>query len=324
MRKTGQVTQREVPVGADQQLISATDPKSRITHCNQVFVEISGYTEDELIGEGHNILRHPDMPQEAFRMLWDRVQSGKPWMGLVKNRCKNGDHYWVDAYVMPVWEGDTIVGYESVRIKTEPAMQRRAERLYARLNKGQKPFSSSDYLQASLPFAGVGALLAIMAQQHHINTVLGRMRSVAAEMETATENTSTRIHQVAERVNHQRADTDTVASAVHEMTATIQDAVVAIERSHEEAEAGVEAINQVSARMESILEAVADIERGTDNISTAASEQEVAANEIAESTTRIAEGAEATYEDMNAGAAQVDAIRRQAAEQASLIDRFSR
>ncbi|WP_167856102.1 PAS domain-containing methyl-accepting chemotaxis protein [Natronospirillum operosum] len=522
MRKTGPVTQREVSIQPGEQLISATDPKSKITHCNDTFVRVSGYTEEELIGEGHNLLRHPDMPQEAFRMLWDRIQNGRPWMGLVKNRCKNGDHYWVDAYVMPVWEGNTIVGYESVRTPADPAMKARAVTLYERLNKGRRVFTLREHIRAALPFVGAGALvavllllivnitgygslslwrqgvaalaagvaaglitpallrkrlqfahdvirdpvaqyvytgdigvmgalrLAIIAQQHHITTLLGRMGNLATDLSAASEQTSDRIRQVASRVHAQRSDTDTVASAVHEMSATIrevaentrntagqtqgvseqvrdsnlvlqeavqkvnalnaevgranevvsklatdsgdikaavdsigaiaeqtnllalnaaieaarageqgrgfavvadevrslaqrtqestvsiadllnhlaqatQSAVTAIEKSHAEAEGGVQAITDVSGRMEEILQAIAEIEQGTENISSAASEQETAASEIAQSTQRIAEGAESTQEDMDQGASQVDHIRRMAREQASLIDRFSR
>ena len=522
MRKTGAVTQREVKLKPGEQIISATDPKSRITHVNDTFVSISGYSREELIGEAHNILRHPDMPGAGFKMMWDRIQSGKPWMGLVKNRCKNGDHYWVDAYVVPVWEQNKIVGYESVRVKTEADAQARAELLYGRLNAGKKPFTMSDYVRAYLPFAGFGlalgvllivllnlvsfgnvglggqailllaapllgtvlfprllqrhmghatevvddavaqyvytgdigplgrSRLAVLMQQHHLRTVLGRLGSLAGDLSNATHLTSASIHQVADRVGQQRNDTDTVASAVHEMSATIREvaentrltatrtvevsqqvrdsnaalrnavnkvqalneevnqansvisqlatdsgsiksavdsigaiaeqtnllalnaaieaarageqgrgfavvadevrnlaqrtqdstvsisgllnhlaeatqrAVTAIERSHKEAAEGVEVINQAGDQMDQILLAIGDIEKGTENISVAASQQEIAANEISTSTMRITEGAESTHADMGEGAAQVDRIEKMAREQVSLIDRFGR
>ncbi|MDX5362887.1 MAG: methyl-accepting chemotaxis protein [Pseudazoarcus pumilus] len=84
-----------------------------IEFCNDDFLEASGYTREELVGQPHNILRHPDMPAEAFRDLWETVRRGRPWMGVVKNRCKNGDHYWIRATVTPRAEG----GYTSVRVK---------------------------------------------------------------------------------------------------------------------------------------------------------------------------------------------------------------
>jgi methyl-accepting chemotaxis protein len=95
--------------------------KGRITFINRDFVEISGFTEEELIGQSHNIVRHPDMPPEAFQDLWSTVKSGKPWIGIVKNRCKNGDHYWVEAVVSPVKENGTVSGYISVRKKASRA-----------------------------------------------------------------------------------------------------------------------------------------------------------------------------------------------------------
>jgi len=106
------VTQREVVLGEEIAIISTTDLKGIITYVNPDLVRISGYTEDELVGKNHNILRHPDMPPEAFEDLWNTIKAGNAWRGLVKNRCKNGDHYWVDAYVTPIFDGKNIVGYQ--------------------------------------------------------------------------------------------------------------------------------------------------------------------------------------------------------------------
>ncbi|MHB8802186.1 MAG: PAS domain-containing protein, partial [Rhodocyclaceae bacterium] len=101
MRNNQPVTGREVDYPADIAIISHTNEKGQITFCNDDFVDISGFTMEEIIGQPHNILRHPDMPTEAFRDLWATVKAGRPWAGLVKNRCKNGDHYWVRASVTP-------------------------------------------------------------------------------------------------------------------------------------------------------------------------------------------------------------------------------
>ena len=111
------VTQRELKLKDTTQIVSKTDAKGKLTFINADFVEISGFTEDELIGENHNIVRHPDMPPEAFADLWATVKTGKPWIGIVKNRCKNGDHYWVEAIVSPVIENGQDAGYISVRKK---------------------------------------------------------------------------------------------------------------------------------------------------------------------------------------------------------------
>ncbi len=118
MRINNPVTQQNYDFPADQTLISVTDLKGRITYGNHNFVSVSGYSQDELIGQPHNLLRHPDMPEEAFRDMWHTIQDkGKPWSAVVKNRRKNGDHYWVRANATPVRDGDRIVGYLSVRTK---------------------------------------------------------------------------------------------------------------------------------------------------------------------------------------------------------------
>ncbi|MBK1721265.1 methyl-accepting chemotaxis protein [Thiocystis violacea] len=127
------VTNRENDYADSLVIVSTTDTKGIITYCNRPFIEISGFEESELIGANHNVIRHPDMPPAAFKDLWATVKTGKPWRGLVKNRCKNGDHYWVDAYVTPVYEGETLVGYQSVRTKPTRARIDAAERLYARV-----------------------------------------------------------------------------------------------------------------------------------------------------------------------------------------------
>lgn len=111
-------------------IVSETDLKGAITYVNQAFLEISGFERDELIGKNHNIVRHPEMPPEAFADLWDTVKIGRPWRGIVKNRCKNGDYYWVEAYVTPTYDHGRLSGYKSVRSKPDVSDIRAAEELY--------------------------------------------------------------------------------------------------------------------------------------------------------------------------------------------------
>lgn len=137
MRKNLPVTNHGKTFSTSTKLISITDINGNILDCNDDFADISGFSRDELIGQPHNIVRHPDMPPLAFKVMWEHLKSGKPWMGMVKNRCKDGDYYWVDAYVTPVTEKGKIIGYESVRSSPKPEDIVRTERLYARINAGK-------------------------------------------------------------------------------------------------------------------------------------------------------------------------------------------
>ncbi len=130
MRLNNPVTQRNTPVTAEANILSTTDAKGRITHINDEFVDISGFTRDELIGEPHNIIRHPDMPRAAYREMWNRLKTGHSWLGAVKNRCKNGDHYWVQAYAIPITDDQgELRELQSIRSQLSPEAQARAERL---------------------------------------------------------------------------------------------------------------------------------------------------------------------------------------------------
>ncbi|MFC3668720.1 PAS domain-containing protein, partial [Uliginosibacterium paludis] len=131
------VTGHEVDYGDDVLIVSRTDLDGRITFVNHDFIQISGFTPEELIGQSHNIVRHPDMPSAAFQDFWRTLRSGKPWSGLVKNRCKNGDHYWVHADVTPVRESGQITGYLSVRSRPSRKEVEHAEQLYRRMNEGR-------------------------------------------------------------------------------------------------------------------------------------------------------------------------------------------
>jgi aerotaxis receptor len=133
MRNNHPVSQREYEFPQEEMLVSMTDLKGQITHCNPSFVRTSGFTYDELIGQPHNLIRHPDMPPEAFKDMWSTVGRGKPWSALVKNRRKDGDHYWVVANVTPVTKDGKPVGYMSVRTKPSREQVRACEALYAQM-----------------------------------------------------------------------------------------------------------------------------------------------------------------------------------------------
>ena len=125
--KIQNVTHKEYSLEPGMVIISHTDPKGKITYVNDDFLKASGYTREEVMGKPHNILRHPDMPKEAFEDLWNTVQGNQPWQGVVKNRCKNGDHYWVVATVTPLKNNE---GYMSVRYPCDYELKKEAENLY--------------------------------------------------------------------------------------------------------------------------------------------------------------------------------------------------
>ncbi len=130
------VTKNEVMLGDEDAIVTKTDLKGIITYANSDFCRISGYGLDELLGKNHNMVRHPDMPPAAFADLWATLKDGKPWSGLVKNRCKNGDFYWVRAEVAPIEENGQVVGYASFREKPGRSEVAQAEQLYREIKQG--------------------------------------------------------------------------------------------------------------------------------------------------------------------------------------------
>lgn len=165
MKNNQPVSQREVPFPSGCYLVSRTDLKGTITHANDAFVNISGFSRAELLGSSHNIVRHPDMPEAAFADLWTTVKSGLPWRGLVKNRCKNGDFYWVEAFVVPLKQDGRITGYMSVRTPAPGDKRAAAEAAYrAAGQKGSLPTTGKPTLslRARL-WVGCAIVLALIA-----------------------------------------------------------------------------------------------------------------------------------------------------------------
>jgi PAS domain S-box-containing protein len=138
---------------ANDLIVSKTDLAGRITYANRTFIGISGYTEPELLGQPHNILRHPGMPRCVFKYLWETIASGREVFAYVINRCKNGDHYWVFAHVTPTFDrSGRITGYHSNRRAPLRVAIRQIEPVYRRLLEAEAGYRSPrDAWQASLP-----------------------------------------------------------------------------------------------------------------------------------------------------------------------------
>lgn len=138
MRQNLPVTDIERHLRDGDSIVSRTNTLGIITYVNTAFCEISGYRQDELIGQPHNIIRHPDMPAAVFADLWATLKAGKSWRGLIKNRCKDGGFYWVEANANPIFADDEVVGYMSLRTRPTAEQVRRAQRAYADLRDGSR------------------------------------------------------------------------------------------------------------------------------------------------------------------------------------------
>jgi len=350
MRTNLPVTQKEQRFDSSEKLVSTTDLKGTITHCNDVFVKVSGYTREELIGQPHNMVRHPDMPEAAFKILWETIKAGKPWMGLVKNRCKNGDHYWVHAYITPVTEKGRVIGYESVRVCPSREDVARAERVYALINRG-KPFNRPalpwrwfGFGAALAASAGLGsqispllggALLALtsvglLAQQQlqqrrilnrllaimpsafrhpvatatytdnpgilgdlevairsehaHLDTVLTRIDDAALKVAEQAGNGLEMSQKSCEAMRLQQEETEKVATAMHQMTATIVEISGNVQETAQQAEQANDTALKGRELAGTTSQSIAHLSKTVDHI--AASVQE-----LVEQTGKIADAA---------------------------------
>ena len=136
MKRNQHTIDQEVLVQANEELVSTTDLRGVITYVNDAFIRVSGFNKEELIGKNHNLVRHPDMPKKAFADMWQKIQAGRSWRGIVKNRCKDGSYYWVDAFVTPIIEGGKVTGYQSVRKRPDASHKQKAQSFYQALNRG--------------------------------------------------------------------------------------------------------------------------------------------------------------------------------------------
>jgi len=218
MRTNLPITDREIELRDDQLIVSRTDLKGRITYVNRDFLEISGFSEAELLGEPHNILRHPEMPTAAFKDLWQTVQQGKPWRGMVKNRCKNGDYYWVEATVTPMRERGIVVGYMSVRRKASKEKIDNAAALYRELNAGRAKLEKKQGFFSRL---NVGSKVTLVAGLI-ITGVLGVTSLViGSRAQTLLENRS--IQGVAEQMRVVRASVENAANQLNREAKRLND-----------------------------------------------------------------------------------------------------
>ncbi|MFM2485086.1 methyl-accepting chemotaxis protein [Celerinatantimonas yamalensis] len=170
MGRTSQtVIDEEVSFSDDEELVSTTDLRGVITYANDAFCRVAGYSYEELVGKNHNLVRHPDMPKAAFKDLWEKLKDGRHWRGAVKNRCKDGRYYWVDAFVTPIYENKQLVGYQSVRTQLLPEYRHQAETVYDKLNHNrsiEKWYEGAIFRHILFVLFSIGFLVA--AAEHYL------------------------------------------------------------------------------------------------------------------------------------------------------------
>ncbi|MEH6446451.1 MAG: PAS domain-containing methyl-accepting chemotaxis protein [Oceanospirillaceae bacterium] len=185
MKNNLPVTQKELKINEQSNILSTTNAVGKITYVNQDFLNISGFTKDELIMQDHNIVRHPDMPSAAFENLWGSVKQNRSWMGLVKNRCKNGDHYYVSAFVTPIYIKGKLTEIQSVRTKPKESQVKRANAIYADINKGVTPSKVKEnkisITTRLLLIQGLSALIALLSI-HYNFAMLGTVFAILVIM----------------------------------------------------------------------------------------------------------------------------------------------
>ncbi|MDH5436924.1 MAG: methyl-accepting chemotaxis protein, partial [Gammaproteobacteria bacterium] len=306
MKQNLPVTNNEVKITENDYIISATDTKGAITRVNDAFLRISGFSEEELIGNNHNIVRHPDMPPAAFEDLWATLKAGKQWMGIVKNRCKNGDYYWVHAYVTPFMENGQIVGYESVRTKPNAEVVKRAEETYKQINAGKSGLRRDDlpiYQQIALSFSGIFMVLAVLALISGMNTI-NVMGALVASL-LATHGIATLVLRkilVAEKMGMEIVDNKLMQHIYLGSTCKALTPVLAIKMLESRVKTFVisssnfidrivPAADQASILMEQTSQGIAQQHNEIDQVATAMNEMMATVQEIAKSAASASESA---------------------------------
>ncbi len=178
-RRNQKIIDEEVFFDASEQLVSITDTRGVITYANEVFCKVAGYTQAELHRKNHNIVRHPDMPSAAFKDLWVELEAGNHWQGVVKNLCKDGRYYWVNAYVTPMYENGVLTGYQSVRVKPSDELKQKAAAVYQAINANKLGMSEQRKNQIKKSTAFLAAVFIIVSTFFNLGIYWGSAILVA-------------------------------------------------------------------------------------------------------------------------------------------------
>jgi aerotaxis receptor len=292
-RRNQSIVDEEVTLNQEDELVSTTDLRGVITYSNDVFCNISGYKLDELVGENHNLVRHPDMPHAAFKDLWNNLKAGRNWRGAVKNRCKDGRYYWVDAYVTPIFENGELVGYQSVRVKLADKDKDSAIEAYKTLNQGKK--IESWYLAltnrhmlfmlfsiiglagtalVSIWFALLLPILPFVIYYDELVTTPNYLKKLKSEYDSASRwvFSGTKAHSVADyHIKLQRGKVRTILGRVIDNANVLSRGVSVLNNAALQSKQGVEKqtdeLHQVSTAVEEMVATISEVAQNTTSTS---------------------------------------------------------
>lgn len=309
------VTQNEVKLSETSVIISTTDLKGAITSANDEFIKISGFSEEEILGKNHNLVRHPDMPPAAFQDLWDNLKSGNKWMGIVKNRCKNGDFYWVKAYVASIEHNGATIGYQSVRSKPSAEEIARAEALYNSINNNKKtlfkPLSLTQTIVLMIFLSSISVLAGLYFSHESNQPLYGYLGLIGSIIITALMSLKivTPIHQAADNakqfihnpiaqhvITGQDNSLGEVLLASHLQQAKLN--TLRYRASHASSQLESSA-NQTSHDIDETMTSISQQQNEIDQVATAINEMTATVDEVSKSITDTANSARSAKEEVN-------------------------
>jgi len=292
-RRNQSVVDEEVLLDQGDELVSTTDLRGITTYANDVFCRVAGYELDELVGKNHNLVRHPDMPKAAFKDLWDKLKAGQNWRGAVKNRCKDGRYYWVDAYVSPTFENGQLTGYQSVRVRLDQKEKDVAIKAYKALNQGKKieswysALNSRHILFMLFSVAGLAGValisnwfalllpvLPFIFYFDELVTTPGYLKSLKSEYDSASRwvFSGTKAHSIADyHIKLQRGKVRTILGRVIDSANVLSRGVSALNNAALHSKQGVEKqtdeLHQVSTAVEEMVVTISEVSQNTSSTS---------------------------------------------------------
>lgn len=323
MRRNLPALDKENDYHHEQRIVSTTNASGVIQHVNHDFIDISGFTEEELIGQPHNLVRHPDMPGAAFSDMWSNLKSGNSWMGMVKNRCKNGSYYWVDAFVTPVMDGGNVIGYQSVRLKPKRSWVTRASKTYQELQGKSKAWLDwRPSLQLSIFLSGLLVVLVTALCEIYIEASRGIILSTQLLLgvgvsfflgtvisspwrKAAQKAKETFNNPIAQQIYTGRSDELGQLLLAIKFLESQKNTI--IWRSAESASNLHTVANKAAAASETTLSSMVSMNKEVDLVSSAMYEMTATVQEVAQNAARTAEATQSAYEEVNHGKSVVSA-----------------